>query len=88
MSDGSRGGAVFDIFAILCSMIDGTGGERPAHIAQRPIIRRRRRTHGPETEPMRPGPLPFLAFGVWHLRLNNLHIEAMICALPLQNLDL
>ena len=32
------------------------GGEHPAHIAQRPIIRRRRRTHGPEMEPMRPSP--------------------------------
>ena len=50
VSDGSRGGAVFDSFAILCSMIDGTGGECPAHIARRLIIRRRR-THGPEMEP-------------------------------------
>lgn len=48
MSDGSRGGAVFDSFAILCSMIDGTGSERPAHIAQRLIIHWQRWTHGPK----------------------------------------
>ena len=51
VSDGSRGGAVFDSFAILCSMIDGTGSERPAHIAQRLIIHWQRWTHGPEMEP-------------------------------------
>lgn len=51
VSDGSRGSAVFDSFAILCSIIDGTGSERPAHIAQRLIIYRQRWTHGPEMEP-------------------------------------
>ena len=51
VSDGSRGGAVFDSFAILCSMLDGTGSKRPVHIAQRLIIHRRRGTHGPEMEP-------------------------------------
>lgn len=51
VSDGSRGGAVFDSFAILCSMLDGTGSKLPAHIAQRLIIRWQRWTHGPEMEP-------------------------------------
>lgn len=64
------------------------GGERPAYIARRPIIRRRRRMHGPETEPMRPGPLPFLAPGIRHLRLDDLHIGAMICAPPLQKSEI
>ena len=51
VSDGSRGGAVFDSFAILYSMLDGTGSKRPAHIAQRLIIHWQRWTHGPEMEP-------------------------------------
>ena len=51
VSDGSRGGAVFDSFAILCSMLDGTRAKGPVHIAQRLIIHRRRGTHGPEMEP-------------------------------------
>ncbi len=37
---------------------------------------------------MRPGPLPFPAPGIRHLRLDDLHIGAMICAPPLQKSEI